>query len=284
MQALKRFAIADTRPVSLLRVTTRPSMFAFVARQTERIADVFLPRASLIIVLEGAKTLVTMGRQMHFAAGSAIALPGAWRGDVVNRPDDTSGVYRALFLDFSEALVLGAHRAHPEWQVRPGAPNIEVALDPVLVGAVLHAADGITAQALPAVLVDHRIMEVLLILGMRGALPLSPHAGAQSMADAVRALVRWHPDRPWTADLIAATLGTSNATLRRKLSQDGQALRTLLAQERMASAAALLKTTGVSIRDAALASGYQSPRRFVERFKALQGIDPREHDTTQHAE
>ncbi|NYH26753.1 helix-turn-helix domain-containing protein [Paraburkholderia bryophila] len=273
--ALKRLAKVDTRPPSLLRVAARPSMFAFVARERERIADVFLPRPSLIVVLEGSKELVTMGRQPSFAAGRAIVLPGGWRGDVVNVPDDVTGFYRALFLDFSEALVLGAHRAHPEWQAQTGAQNIEARLDPLLIGAILHSAEGIATQSLPPVLVDHRIMEILLILGTRGVLPLRPHAAAQSIADAVRTLVRWRPDHPWTADLLSAELGMSNATLRRKLAGEGESLRALLAEERMAAASSMLKEAGVSVRDAALASGYRSSRRFIERFREIEGADPR---------
>ncbi len=279
--ALKRLARKDNRPPVLLRVSTRPSMFAFVAHERERIADVHLPRPSLIMVLEGSKELVTMGRQMHFPAGRAIALPAGWQGDVVNVPDERSGFYRALFLDFSETLVLAAHRAHPEWRVQTHVPNLEVPLDPLLVATIRYAADGITSEALPPILVEHRIMEVLLILGMRGLLPLRPQSGAQSTADAVRALVRWQPDRSWTADLLSAEFGMSNATLRRKLSREGASLRTLLAEERMAAASTMLMDERASIREAALAAGYLSPRRFIERFREIQGADPRSLSDTQ---
>ncbi|SDG36560.1 helix-turn-helix domain-containing protein [Paraburkholderia phenazinium] len=148
-------------------------------------------------------------------------------------------------------------------------------LDSLLIGAIHHAADGIASESIPSILADHRIMEVLLILGMRGVLPLRPLAGTQSMTEAVRELVRWRPDHPWTAELLSAELGTSNATLRRKLTYEGQSLRALLAKERMTAAAAMLKAERVSLRDAALASGYRSPRRFVERFRHIEGADPR---------
>jgi AraC-like DNA-binding protein len=106
-------------------------------------------------------------------------------------------------------------------------------------------------------------MEVLMVLGMRGALPSSP----ETTAEAVRALVRWQPDRAWTADLIAAELGTSNATLRRRLSQEGSSLRDLMTSERVALATTLLTKDGLSLREAALATGYRSPRRFAERLR-----------------
>jgi AraC-like DNA-binding protein len=275
LQALRRLARTDNRPSAPLRATTRPSMFSFVTRERERIADVFLPRPSLVVVLDGSKELITMGRTMRFTAGHAIVFPAGWRGDVVNQPDRRAGFYRALMLDFSEALVLGAHRAHPEWRAPSRAWNVEVPLDSLLIGAIHHAADGIASESIPSILADHRIMEVLLILGMRGVLPLRPLAGTQSMTEAVRELVRWRPDHPWTAELLSAELGTSNATLRRKLTYEGQSLRALLAKERMTAAAAMLKAERVSLRDAALASGYRSPRRFVERFRHIEGADPR---------
>jgi AraC-like DNA-binding protein len=116
---------------------------------------------------------------------------------------------------------------------------------------------------------------------MRGLLPLRPQSGAQSTADAVRALVRWQPDRSWTADLLSAEFGMSNATLRRKLSREGASLRTLLAEERMAAASTMLMDERASIREAALAAGYLSPRRFIERFREIQGADPRSLSDTQ---
>jgi hypothetical protein len=108
LQALRRLARTDNRPSAPLRATTRPSMFSFVTRERERIADVFLSRPSLVVVLDGSKELITMGRTMRFTAGHAIVFPAGWRGDVVNQPDRRAGFYRALMLDFSEALVLGA--------------------------------------------------------------------------------------------------------------------------------------------------------------------------------
>lgn len=270
---LRHLARRDRRPQSALPAGLPaghgPSLFAFVSRRQERIAGLVTPRPSLVVILEGAKDLMIMGRQMRFAAGSAIALPAGCRCDVVNDPDPATGVYRALFLDFSEDLVLSVHRAHPEW--RPPAVavhrRLDVPLDPLLAAVLCHAAEGIAAEDTPPLVTEHRIMEVLLLLGMRGVLPLRPHAAAASLTEAVRALVRWQPERPWTADLLATKLGTSNASLRRKLAQEGHSLRALIRDERMAVAAVLLETDKLSVREAALATGYLSPRRFSGRYR-----------------
>ena len=200
-----------------------PALCAFVAHTRERLASVTMRRAALVLVLEGDKELVVSGRRLRFAAGAAIALPAGWRGEVVNDPDDTTGVYRALCLDFPAELILRTHRAHPDWVGRtlPLERRMRARLDAVLAGAVHHFAEGLALPDLPPQLLEHRAMEVLLALVGQGALPLQPHAGAVLASEAVSRLVSWDPERDWTADALAAELGLSNATLRRPAGRRG---------------------------------------------------------------
>jgi AraC-like DNA-binding protein len=262
LQRLRKLAAKDNRPSALPAGGARaPALFSFVTRERERIAGCAFPRTSIVVIVEGSKELVTMGRQMQFAAGTVLVLPAGWRGDVVNDPAPKSGVYRAIFIDFQDELVNRARRSLPPQ--RAGA-RFDVALDPALAAAIHHAGEGIVAGTLPAALIEHRLMEVLMVLGMRGALPEDPI----TLSDAVRALIRWQPHKAWTADRIAAELGTSNATLRRHLAAESTSLRALLAEVRVDLASALQAQDGLSLRDAALAAGYRSPRRFAERSRA----------------
>jgi AraC-like DNA-binding protein len=262
LERLTKLAAKDNRPAALPEgAHRRPALFSFVTRERERIAGCAFPRASIVAIVEGSKEVVSMGRQMRFAAGTVLVLPAGWRGDVVNDPDAESGAYRAIFIDFPDELVARAARSFAPQ--RP-ARQLDLPLDAVLSSAIHHAGEGIVAGNLPDALIEHRLMEVLMVLGMRGALPVK----ARTTADEVRALVRWHPDRAWTADIIAAELGTSNATLRRRLSQEATSLRTLLADVRVGLATAMLAEDGLSLREAALAAGYRSPRRFVERMRS----------------
>jgi AraC-like DNA-binding protein len=261
LEKLRRLAGKDNRPVAMPAGEKNYStLFTFVTRQRERIAGSTFSQVSIVVIVEGFKDVLSMGRHLRFPAGTVLVLPAGWRGDVVNDPDPQSGVYRAIFISFPNELVRRATRAFPPGQV---ASQIDLALDPVLAAAIHHAGEGIASGDLPAALIEHRLMEVLMVLGMRGALPSSP----ETTAEAVRALVRWQPDRAWTADLIAAELGTSNATLRRRLSQEGSSLRDLMTSERVALATTLLTKDGLSLREAALATGYRSPRRFAERLR-----------------
>lgn len=264
LQRLRKLAAKDNRPAMLPAGATRASaLFSFVTRERERIAGCAFPRTSIVVIVEGSKELITMGRQMQFAAGTVLVLPAGWRGDVVNDPDPKSGVYRAIFIDFPVELVNRARRSLPPQQARA---RLDVPLDPALAAAIHHAGEGIADGILPAALIEHRLMEVLMVLGMRGALPEDPI----TLGDAVRALVRWQPGKAWTADQIAAELGTSNATLRRHLAAESTSLRALLAEVRVDLASALLSQDGLSLRDAALAAGYRSPRRLAERMRVEQ--------------
>lgn len=262
LQRLSKLAAKDNRPSALPAGGARASaLFSFVTRERERIAGCAFPRTSIVVIVEGSKELVTMGRQMQFAAGTVLVLPAGWRGDVVNDPDPKSGVYRAIFIDFQDELVNRARRSLPPQRA---SARLHVALDPVLAAAIHHAGEGIVAAYLPAALIEHRLMEVLMVLGMRGALP----EDTTTLSDAVRALIRWQPNKPWTADQIAAALGTSNATLRRHLAGESTSLRALLTEVRVDLASTWLSQDGLSLRDAALAAGYRSPRRLAERMRA----------------
>lgn len=262
LERLRRLAASDNRPETPSAERKGASgLFTFVTRERERIAGGAFSRTSIVAIVEGAKELLTMGRHLRFNAGTVLVLPSGWCGDVVNDPDPKSGVYRAIFIDFPDELVRRAASAFPP---RLTETQLDVPLDPVLAAAIHHAGEGIASGTLPAALMEHRVMEVLMVLGLRGALPVQP----ETTAEAVRALVRWQPDRAWTADLIADALGTSNATLRRRLAQEGTSLRETLGAERALLADAMLNEDGLSMREAALASGYRSTRRFADRLRS----------------
>ncbi len=273
---LRRLAERDGRTAATTDPDAAPALCAFVTHHRERLAAVKLRRAALVLVLEGTKDLCTAGRRHRFPAGAAIALPAGWRGDVVNDPDAASGVYRALCLDFPPELILRAHRAHPDWAGRPlaRAQRLRVRLDAVLGGAVQHFAEGLALPDLPRSMLEHRAMEVLLALVGQGVLPLEVHAGAERIGEAVHRLVSWDPERRWTADALAAELGLSNATLRRRLAAEGTALRRVLADARMSLAETLLREEATTVREVALATGYASPSRFARRFRAERGRAP----------
>lgn len=262
----------DHRPTDPLP-PARPALWSFVCRDREHLAPVRIHSTVLIVVIDGVKE-VTDGRGTHrFPKGAALLLTPGWSGTVVNEPDPASGTYRALVLDFPAELVRRLLRAHP-----PGAEtahpirNLHVAFTPALAEAMLHAAAGLTAGLAPR-LVEHRCMEVLLALLEVGVWWLGRGIPG-STAEAVRHLVRTHPDRRWTATDLAGDIGTSVGTLRRRLSEEGVTLRALLAEERVTHARHLLETEGLSVQQAAEACGYTSRSHFARRVRTATGANP----------
>lgn len=272
LRTLAPFLAADSRATAPDRAEAPPSLCAFVCRVRERIGALRLDRAALMIVAEGQKEVIQGGLQSRLQAGQALCLPPGWRGDVVNDPDPRSGAYRTLCLTFPPALVARAGQAHPPAQRRPARRGLPGPFAPSapLMEAVLHLAEGFAA-ARPAHLVEHRAMEVLLALLDQGVLPAAEGGTA---GEAVRALLRWRPEHRWTAEEIGRELGMSQATLRRRLAAEGTALRALLREERMAHAQALMAEGGVTVREAATASGYASASRFARRFRDVHGVPP----------
>lgn len=276
---LSRYADRDLRPGAGKR-PNRPALWTFLARDREHYSELRVDRTILVVVIEGCKEIADRRGLHRFARGSTLLLPAGWTGTVVNEPDGRSGQYRALVLEFPGDMVRRLLSAHPRQSARqsapsrPRPPDSRIALTPTLAEAVLHTAAGLTADppASPHI-VEHRCMEVLLALLEEGTWWLGPGTPG-STAEAVRQLVRAHPDRPWTSDSVARELGLSPATLRRRLAGEDCSLRALLRDERVAHARHLLETDGLSVQEAAEACGYASRSHFARRVRSATGANP----------
>lgn len=272
LQALKALATHDTRvtdPDGQL-----PVVSAFVARSRETISSLVMPTAGLVIVIEGRKELVSVGRQRVFQAGDAFVLPAHARVDVVNEPDSASGVYRALFISFRRELVIEAARLWPQFVGRNTGAE-EPVISPELCSAILHCAEALSHRTpVSRRVVDHRILEILLILAEQGVLPLVPKYVDGSVTEAVRLLVRHRLHWPWTAAAVAAELSMSEATLRRRLRQEGHTLQDTLRTERMEAAYVVLHDRDADVADALAATGYRSRSHFARHFHERFGATP----------
>jgi len=278
-QALRReLAVLAQRDTREIPYTDRFSFVSsFVARRTETVQSISMPVAGLLIVVEGLKTITWAGRTYRYQPAEAFALPAGAYVDVINEPDATSGMYRAVFLGFSSALLETARRRWSGLAAANASRDPSVTMTQPLCSAILHTVEALSGRSAASPLViDHRLSEVLLVLAEAGAAPLRPDVRTCSMTDAVRAVLRNDLARPWEVADVASELRTSDPTLRRNLRHEGTSFRRILTEERMRNARLLLTEGHATVAEAALSGGYASRSHFAKQFRLIHGHAPSE--------
>jgi AraC-like DNA-binding protein len=271
--ALRPLAESDTR--GLLEGAEPPFISGFVARHRETIRELSAPTPGLVIVIEGRKDVLWGASAETYRAGEAFVLPAGARVDMVSEPDDASGVFRALVVQFSRALIIEAARLWPQLMEKQVDLGSKIEVGPALCSAIIHSAEALAAPlTLSRRAVDHRILEVLLILAEQGALRLAPKYVEGPVADAVRLIIRHRLDHSWSAKLVASQLSMSEATLRRRLNQEEWSLRALLLAERMKAAHVILSDRDADVAEAIAATGYSSRSHFARHFQEAFGATP----------
>lgn len=273
LDALKPWAATDTR--HLIDGHDHSLLTAFVTRTREAVGELTMPSAALVVVIEGSKEVTWGAEDRVYRAGEAIALPAGAHVDVVNVPDATSGVYRALCITFARNLVIEAARLWPSLTATRPAVGTAVFLDDALCSAIVHAGEALAgSEEVSRRLVEHRILEILLVLAEKGVLPIAPKYVERSVAEAVRLLIRHRLDHAWTPATVAERLSMSEATLRRRLKAEGETLRDILLSERMQAAHLILAERDADVADALAATGYASRSHFSRHFQEAFGVPP----------
>ncbi len=250
-----------------------PMVSAFVTRERECIASFRAATPGLVIVIEGSKQVAWGAERSECAAGDALFLPADAVLDVINDPDPGTGIYRALYLQFPRAMMIEAARRWPEFAARePGHGIAAVPMDVALASALIHVAEGLhlCSRRMKA----HRLLGVIGHLAERGIVRFAPKYVERSVVEAIRLLVRHRLDQPWSAGAIAAALGMSEATLRRRLAAEGRSLRAVMLDERMEAARQLLGDRTADVAHAMAATGYVSRSHFSRHYKAAHGTVP----------
>ena len=247
------------------------------ARAVETIRDMTIDEPALIVVLDGIKEVHLAGDMFEFHPGEPFVLPAGQSFDIVNRPDETSGRYRAVFITLPRDLVRRVARAHPR-RTRATAASPRKPHDPGIdltrqtVDTIAHAATALSRTDLDASLAEHRVMEILLLIGHVPAIARSD--AAVTVAERARHHIALAPMDPWRSQDIARLLGVSGATLRRRLAEEGTSLRLILATERMRRARAMIEDGERNIAAIAAACGYSSRSHFAASFRSAHGASP----------
>lgn len=246
-------------------------------RAVETVRDMTIDEPALIVVLDGIKEVHIAGDMFEFHPGEPFVLPANQSFDIVNLPDETSGRYRAVFITLPRDLVRRVAQAHPRRTKATGTSprkphDPAIGLTAQTVDTIAHAATALSRTDLDASLAEHRVMEILLLIGHVPAIARSD--AATTVAERTRHHIALAPMDPWRSQDIARLLGVSAATLRRRLAEEGTSLRIILTAERMRRARAMIEDGERNIAAIAAACGYSSRSHFAASFRSAHGASP----------
>ncbi len=236
-----------------------------------RFSRLVVDRPSLIVLSHGSKLLQSPRGQWTVRGGEAVVLAGGQTFDVTNRMSER-GSYGARWLVWDPAVLASFERS------APGGPATQsVALlgriDEAFAAAFDRAIEAVgDATHIPEAVARHRVTELLVWLSLKGV-RISQEENL-SLTARVRRLLESSIADPWTIATIADRLALSEATLRRRLSQEGTTVGDLLVDVRMSQAMLLLQSTDQAVNRIALDVGYESPSRFANRFRERFGFAP----------
>lgn len=224
----------------------------------------------IIIVRRGRKVIRSPNRAFELEAGEAIAIASGQVFDFENIPAP-DGDYEArwLTLDPETIAAFGEPQGAQPIALARLLGRMSPGLSDAFENAVLALQD---AGDMPDAVVRHRVTELLAWLGAFGArfsliLP-------ESFAARIRRLAGSRPGEDWTSAEISATLGVSEATLRRRLQDEGSSLRAVLTDIRMTHAMSLLQSSNMPVSAIAASAGFESQSRFAIRFRLRFGFPP----------
>lgn len=222
----------------------------------------------IVRVLHGRKTLRYAGGELTATTGQWLLIAGGQSFDVLNEPDAAQG-YRSEWLMLGDEWVAQFFAQHPSREtldlarvLRPDAAWDE---------AFLRVVQGVQTR-LPETVLAARTMELLAWLAQAGAV-FNPHS-AQRLSKQIRQLIAQDMAASWQIADVAQRLGMSEATLRRRLANEGASFRELLGNIKMMRALTLLQTSPLGVAQVAYAVGYESPARFAAKFRAHFGCTP----------
>lgn len=247
--------------------------FTYCCFTAERLAQVEIVRPLIGIVLAGEKEFWRGDQSQRFTAGDVFVSPGGATLDVVNIPDERHGLYESLLVEV-KSLPASIARL-PELLPAPKKKGFDmrVTLTGDLVDALAHAATTLATSSHAAILGEHRLAEVLMLLRSD---PAARPLFDVPLADRIRWMVASDPTRRWTANEFAKRLAIGASTLRRRLTEEGMPLRAVLAAARMGIAQDMLTRGDSSVTAAAEAAGYSSRSHFTRRFRSVYGRTPGE--------
>ncbi|QGY39046.1 helix-turn-helix domain-containing protein [Pseudodesulfovibrio cashew] len=244
--------------------------------RTHRLHAVCPPQSAVVFVLEGTKTVTRGHERIEVRSGQGLLFPARMETSIENRPDSGSGRYSALFLPYDEAMIARAMTGPgPDAAPMPPLDGLRLDCDPVIGNALIHLVEMATEGGNDRVLDLCREALLLLIADRIDCLPLL-WTSARTWSARCGSVIGMNPGRDWTARDIAERLGTSERTLRRRLSGEDCGLRRILREVRLNTGLGMLQSGRTSVGEVAYRCGYNSASRFAGLFRERFGISPGE--------
>ncbi len=271
LQALRPLALDPARPQK------RPGMhphgrqlFSYCCFTAERLARISNEKPLIGVVLSGSKEIWLGDAGQRFEEGDVFVFPHGRAFDVVNVPAETSGIYESLIVEVDHVPESVRRLGRPSRAAAAGL-DLRVPLSEDLVTALCHAAPVLAASGHAALLAEHRLTEVLLLLHN---VPAAAWLFEASLPERIALLVASAPAQRWTAEMLGQALGMGASTLRRQLAGEGTSLRAVLSATRMQLAHDVLARGEGNVTAAVSAAGYASRSHFGRQFRGLYGASP----------
>lgn len=242
---------------------------AHLIQHTElRFLALYFEHTHLFLIQQGQTRIRWQQREVVAHAGELLIVDGGLTADVINSLSD-SGVFSCQLL-ICDPLLFDTPPNAP-------APFTGVTTLTKLPCPFLHSFETTSLamtlhERFPQAIIRHKMCEILLWLAHLGV--YFARQDTNDLTQQVRRLLATDPHRIWTAAEVAENLMMSEVVLRRKLSAENTALRSLMIDVRMSRALLLLQATDWPISAIAQYVGYESASRFAERFRKRFGFAP----------
>lgn len=255
------------------RIAIRPTVGAaagILQQQELQFKRLFIEGPVLILVEEGIKSLRWPGGACQIRAGEAIALAGGQAVDITNQIG-ASGSYRARWLAWDNSLIAAHANTHSQQTVIQNALPI-IGAPAEFTTAFHQASAAMEADGVPMDIARHRAAELLLWIGAHGG--RFEQTRDLTLTVKIRRVIGQDVSGEWSASTVASAFAISEATLRRRLADEGTSLSAILVDTRMTFALQLLQSTAQPVTQIALSVGYQTPSQFAVRFRDRFGFPP----------
>jgi len=244
----------------------------FRGQQAQPLRNVPVYTAAIVRIERGGKQLKWRDGQLRFGPENWLLVPANQRLTFINEPDN--GYFRSCLLALLEKPspeLLSESTVHWNNPVFVPDARMKFGFDTLIEGQ---------RQGLDESALRHYLHGFYQLLSGAGVLHQLFPGRKLSLSEQLCRYFATDPAAPYSQEEICRHFGLSKATLTRRLTEEGAGFRQLLADVRMGHALVLMQRQPLTQLELALGCGYQSERRFAERFREHFGITPAAYQKT----